>query len=256
MKKKFEKIIENDAGESRVNLGKLPESPSTATEKMLMPIEMQMVVPAVAPEIALKAWRDYLTMKRMLLDSSDYQSITTFQTGKGTTKRSFIKKSGWRKLATAFNLSDEIIKEERKEYNLGQVNYYFVIEVTAKVTAKNGRISTAIGSCASNERKFAHTEHDVRSTAHTRAKNRAISDMIGGGEVSAEEVERASQSTQQKCNVNHDALEIKTVVKEGKNKGKKYMKCPNCPFWQWVEQDITDQTTPKANEPSTDQPKA
>ena len=31
-------------------------------------------------------------------------------------------------------------------------------------------------------------EHDVYATAHTRAKNRAISDLVGGGEVSAEEM--------------------------------------------------------------------
>ena len=33
------------------------------------------------------------------------------------------------------------------------------------------------------------TEHDVISTAHTRAKSRAIADLIGAGEVSAEEME-------------------------------------------------------------------
>jgi hypothetical protein len=46
-----------------------------------------------------------------------------------------------------------------------------------------------VGACASNERRFAHLDHDVRATAHTRGKNRAIADLVGGGEVSAEELE-------------------------------------------------------------------
>ena len=36
------------------------------------------------------------------------------------------------------------------------------------------------------------TEHNVRSHAHTRAFNRAVSNLVGFGEVSAEEVERDS----------------------------------------------------------------
>ena len=57
-----------------------------------------------------------------------------------------------------------------------------------KVSAQNGRFAFGVGACASNERNFSHVEHDTRSTAHTRAKNRAVSDLIGGGEVSAEEM--------------------------------------------------------------------
>ena len=37
--------------------------------------------------------------------------------------------------------------------------------------------------------RFSNPENDVRGTAHTRAKNRAISDLIGAGEVSAEEID-------------------------------------------------------------------
>lgn len=124
-------------------------------------------------EIVL-AWENYQELKTKLLDSNDYQKIQD---------RQYIKKSGWRKLQTAFGISDELIKEERKDYKT-----YFAFEITTKVSAQNGRSAFGVGSCASNERRFAHPEHDVRSTAHTRAKNRAISDLIGGGEVSAEEV--------------------------------------------------------------------
>jgi len=40
-----------------------------------------------------------------------------------------------------------------------------------------------------SERKdWAHKEHDIFALGHTRAKNRAIADLVGGGEVTAEEV--------------------------------------------------------------------
>jgi hypothetical protein len=38
--------------------------------------------------------------------------------------------------------------------------------------------------------------HDITSTAYTRAANRAISDLVGGGEVSAEEVSTSHDITQ------------------------------------------------------------
>ncbi len=56
-------------------------------------------------------------------------------------------------------------------------------------TAPNGRQTEGVAICTSTEKKFAHPEHDVYTTCHTRAKNRAISDMIAAGEVSAEEME-------------------------------------------------------------------
>lgn len=130
--------------------------------------------PAGAVEDIVSSWLNYQDLKSKLLDSSDWQNISG---------RNCIKKSGWRKLQTAFAISDEIIKEERKEYA-----NHFTYEVTVKAMASNGRYSFGVGSCSSNERRFAHPEHDVRSTAHTRSKNRAISDLIGGGEISAEEM--------------------------------------------------------------------
>lgn len=124
------------------------------------------------------AWNKYTELKSKLLSPSDYQPISGKQ---------YIKKSGWRKLQTAFGISDEIINEKRTEFGK-----YFTYEVTAKVSTQNGRFAFGVGSCSSSERNFAHPEHDVRSTGHTRAKNRAISDLIGGGEVSADEMESST----------------------------------------------------------------
>lgn len=133
---------------------------------------------AASIDAITKQMQTFDQLKSQLLGENDFQGISG---------KNFVKKSGWRKLALAFNISDEVVSEERKTYKT-PTGYYFVFEVTAKAIAPNGRFSTATASCASNERKFAHLDHDVRATAHTRAKNRAISDLIGGGEVSAEEI--------------------------------------------------------------------
>jgi len=137
---------------------------------------------ASANEI-VQAWQDYQELKSKLLSETDYQIAAG---------KKFIKKSGLRKLATAFGISTDVIKEERKEYK-----DYFVYEITVKAIAPSNRFATACASCASNERAFAHIENDVRATAQTRATNRAISDLIGGGEVSAEEMNQPSTETEE-----------------------------------------------------------
>ena len=153
-------------------------------------------------------------IKTELLTSADRQSIGS---------NVFIKKSGFRKIATAFNVSVDIVAKER-EIREGVLTW----RVTARATAPNGKSVESIGSCASNEsnhmekvadnlsqidahdhysrddddimkvegkwRRLRSTkavkEHDILATAETRAKNRAISDLVGGGEVSAEELDK------------------------------------------------------------------
>lgn len=148
-------------------------SPAVVLSRLKQPTSL-LLKPVASVNDIVEAWQDYQNLKTKLLNESDYQMIQ----GKNC-----IKKSGWRKIQTAFSISDELISEERKEYK-----DYFVYQTTVKVIAPNGRYAFGIGSCASNERKFAHVEHDTRSTAHTRAKNRAIADLVGGGDVSAEEM--------------------------------------------------------------------
>ena len=112
--------------------------------------------------------------KQSFIDKSDIVEIQ---------QKAYIKKSGWRKLAFAFNLSDEIVREEKQEDS-----DVVVWRIWTKVSAPNGRSVVAVGSCASDERKFSHVDHDVYAMAHTRSKNRAISDILGLGDVSAEEL--------------------------------------------------------------------
>jgi len=136
------------------------------------------VMPLVTPEEAKAQWQKYQALKASVLDESDFQKI-----GAGK----YTKKSGFRKIATFFGLTDKITEKERVEMKDG-----FLWRFTVDAIAPNGRITQGVGSCDSRERKFAHVEHDVYATAHTRAKNRAISDMVAGGEVSAEEMEQTT----------------------------------------------------------------
>jgi hypothetical protein len=95
----------------------------------------------------------------------------------------YIKKSGWRKLQFAFNLTDEIIHEEKEQQDAKRIWRMWV-----EVTAPNGRKVIGVASASSDEKKFSHPDHDPYALCHTRAKNRAISDILGLGEVSAEEM--------------------------------------------------------------------
>src|SRR3990167_9109895 len=133
------------------------------------------VLPVVTPEEAVEGWKKYLALKQTIATDEDKQEIQG---------RTFYKKSYWRKLATFFNLSVEIIKEEKETIG-DNVAFYF----TCQATAPNGRSAVGTGSCDLKEkRNFTNTLHNARSTAETRAFNRAISNLVGGGEVSFEEM--------------------------------------------------------------------
>jgi hypothetical protein len=128
----------------------------------------------------------YQEMLPKLLTESDYQ-----EAGRG---KKFVKKSGWRKIARAFNLSVLVLSVDVERDGEGKPVRATTI---ARAMAPNGQVSDADGYCSVDEKRFreqrqdsAKTENDLRATATTRAKNRAISDLVGMGEVSAEEVEQ------------------------------------------------------------------
>ena len=148
--------------------------PTKVAEKE--PTEIQ-VVQLMAPIEQLKrSLQDFEKLKAELLTDDDWQRIGD---------RKFITRSGFRKIALAFGLSDRILEEVRVD----RADESFVWRIRVRVWAKNGRRAEAVGACDSRERGFAHLEHDAYATAHTRAKSRAISDLVAGGAVSAEEIE-------------------------------------------------------------------
>lgn len=135
----------------------------------------QMIRPLATPDAALEAWQAFQDLKAKLITEDDIQHISG---------RNFVKKAGWRKIAAAFGISTECVAEEREELKPSG----FLWRVRVRATAPNGRFAEGTAGCASTERRFSHVEHDVYAQAYTRACNRAISDLVGGGEVSAEEM--------------------------------------------------------------------
>lgn len=136
--------------------------------------------------------KEFAALKRRLLTKEDYVQVS------GTW---IIKRSGWRKLAAIFGLSDEIVYEHRQELSGGGFSW----EIRVRMIAPNGRFVEAVGSCSSTERKYAHPDHDVRSVAHTRAKSRATSDMLGGTD------QVADDSSEQEAPA-HEALEFESAL--------------------------------------------
>jgi hypothetical protein len=165
----------------------------------------------------IQQWQEYQELTRRLLDDSDYQS-----TGSGPNAKRFKKKSAWRKYSRAFNLTDRVVFEHVERAPDG---WPLWARVRVEASAPNGRSVEADHECHVTERccdaalgaqcaKRSWSNHvccpvgctgrqhwghpgDIAATATTRAKNRAISDLIGAGEVSAEEMEGQPQNTPQ-----------------------------------------------------------
>lgn len=128
---------------------------------------------------------EYQKLLPQLLADSDYQDA-----GRG---KRFVKKSGWRKIATAFDLDVQIIRSTVDRDEQGQP---LRAEVWARAIAPSGRSMDGDGYCSLDEERFSgprgnksKLENDLRATATTRAMNRAISGLVGMGDVSAEEVD-------------------------------------------------------------------
>ena len=129
-------------------------------------------------DAALARWNYYQQLQRKVLTSEDYATIQ----GKKALKR-----SGFSKLRIVTGAASEVLEEQRIEQD-GIVRYRF----TVKVVTPDGRSEVGDGICDSAEMKGGNikaTEHNIRAKALTRAKNRATADLIGGGIVSAEELD-------------------------------------------------------------------
>jgi hypothetical protein len=139
----------------------------------------------MSPEAAEEAMTSYQELTRRVLTPDDWQG----QPGK---PGSFVKRRGWAKLATFYGVSTELVGPTRIER--GAEGELLRAYATARATHPNGRHADGDGACSITEPRFASdkgrlkVEHDLPATAVTRAVNRAISNLIGFGQVSAEEV--------------------------------------------------------------------
>ena len=141
-------------------------------------------------DVALEQWNAYQKLCKGLLDDNDYQEIIVKEKDeKGNwikVKRHFKKKSAWQKLSRAFNVETQITDRELLRTQTGRIKeaYYCV-----RATLPNGRCVESDALCSRSEKgKDKVSDHTIMSTAKTRATNRAIAELIGAGEVSAEEM--------------------------------------------------------------------
>lgn len=102
----------------------------------------------------------------------------------------FKKKSAWRKLGRYFGISVTCDPSECRFIHME--NGEWVAIARAVATSPWGQVWEDVGACGSDEetgrRKI--TLADAIGTAMTRASNRAVSNLIAMGEVSAEEMEK------------------------------------------------------------------
>lgn len=140
--------------------------------------------PLVTTEQAINAYNEYQQLKQAVAGPEDF--IAFRQQGReleAPTKK-------WRvKLCKFYGVSCEIVSEEIEHMPDGS----YVFKATAKATAPNGQFMYGDGSCWSETKKTAFGKnsdvvHNTRSHAVTRAKNRAVLELVGFGEVSAEEI--------------------------------------------------------------------
>lgn len=147
----------------------------------ITPIETSLVKPAGTPKDLSEAIQQY----KQIQETLDKAMPDCIQKIAG---KAFRKKNYWRAVKTAFNLKVECLKEER--IKLTDDDWGFL--VTYRAIAPNGSYSDGDGSCSFTEKSKGNmqpTLHNIRSQAHTRAFNRAVSNLVGFGEVSAEEIE-------------------------------------------------------------------
>lgn len=172
------------------------------------------VIRPLGADALVQSFGEYQDLLPKLLSPDDWQDA-----GRG---ERFVKKSGWRKIATAFDLDVVIVSSKVDRDSDGRP---VRAEVIARAVAPSGRSMDGDGYCSVEEPRFEKPkarqklENDLRATAATRAKNRAISDLVGMGAVSAEEVsagpaavqvppwaERATPDSQQAAQAAYAAL--------------------------------------------------
>lgn len=147
-------------------------------------VSASIVRPLVDYKQAVAAFNEYQDLKKRLRTEGDFVSFPTKDGVKETPTKQ------WRsKLTRFFGITCELISEEKEDFPDGT----FVIKVRYRATAPNGMSMEGDGACssvtkASNARN-SDIYHNTRSHAHTRAKNRAVLELVGFGEVSAEEID-------------------------------------------------------------------
>lgn len=120
-------------------------------------------------------------VKEKLIDSSDKVNISG---------KLFLKKSAWRKYINAFGISIDELYDDILYKDDDVIAIYRI-----KAIAPNGQFVVADGTKSKSEywsekskNYGSYTLHNLKATARTRAINIGVSDLVGYGETSAEEM--------------------------------------------------------------------
>jgi hypothetical protein len=132
-----------------------------------------------------------------------------------TEGRVFKTKSAWLKLARHFGIS-AYVSEDRAE-TVVLPDGSFLATVAARAIAPWGQTMENLGACSTDEAtgRRVITKADAVATAATRALNRAISNLIAMGEVSAEEI--GDRKPQERGTAGPPAKSPNALTWKGKN---------------------------------------
>ena len=173
-----------------------PQQPSGTVQpsQAIQPVVAQtgLVAPVCSVEESVEIFKKFEQAKSKILSGNDVLWIGTDGRpgidGQGTPH---IKRSGWRKLARFFGLSWDI--EDIEKLTMEHGGYMYKVRV--KVWHPAGASVISEGVATSHDSFFTKggrkeaDEENVLMKAQTVAVNRAISDILGSGEVSGEERE-------------------------------------------------------------------
>jgi len=166
------------------------EANMSKTKELAVVEQEAQVVMAPSADVLEQSVLQYQNMKNTLDRLMPDQIVQTGSNADGSPKL-FRRKGYWKAIAQGFTLTVEMVQEDRQEYGDD-----FGYCVTYKATdPRTGRSADGDGACFASEKAqrrggIGGTEHNVRAHAHTRATNRAISNLVAFGEVSAEELEQ------------------------------------------------------------------
>jgi hypothetical protein len=170
--------------------------------------------------------------------------------------KKFRKKQYWRAVTTAFNLTVKpLFPDDFFETKDGDWGYRSTYVAVSPI----GREAVGDGTCMASEKivyekdedgartetantqatKENATHHNVRGHANTRAFNRAVSNLVGFGEVSAEEMphQRATGQSQPQAAKPAGPWTGEAAVTFGKFKGTRWSAVPN-DYLVWIMENM------------------
>jgi hypothetical protein len=146
-------------------------------------IRAQPLLP-MAPTEAAQVMRAYQETCRAILTKDDVQRVGD---------REFTTRSGFQKLAAAYGVSTEIVSVQVKHEQEEDGTHIMVARAVVRAIHPSGRHAEGDGACSQREKRFRKgdekMDHSLPATAVTRATNRAVSNLVAFGTVSAEEAE-------------------------------------------------------------------